>query len=100
MGAKGLPKGPGSDVYALGALLVFLFCRKPPVSGDSKCMVEATFRGDIDFDYAAMPDSIEHVALKALAKNPEDRYSKVAALRKDIQNFQLGFMTSAEPPKV
>ena len=37
-----------------------------------------------------MSRDLSAIAMKALAKNPQDRYQNVEALRKDIERFQEG----------
>ncbi|MCM8542934.1 MAG: protein kinase [Lentisphaeraceae bacterium] len=95
--AMGLEKGHASDIYSLGALLVFLYSHKPPVQGDEDEKILATVKGDLSVDWEFMPTSIQHIAQKALNYSPEDRYRSVKGLIQDIQKYRSGFMTSAEP---
>jgi serine/threonine protein kinase/DNA-directed RNA polymerase subunit RPC12/RpoP len=44
----------------------------------------------------SIPSSLAAVAMKALARDPDDRYPTVKALQRDIQAYQDGFATSAE----
>ena len=94
---KGIEKGPLSDIYSLGAVLVFMFCHRPPVKGDEDERILATVEGNLLFDLQCMPESIQHITLKALNTKPEERYQSVRALIQDIQKYRSGFMTSAEP---
>ena len=43
-----------------------------------------------------VPESLAAVAMKALAKAPEDRYQSVTDLQADIEAYQAGFATAAE----
>ena len=43
-----------------------------------------------------VPRELSAIAMKALAKNPRDRYPTVEALRKDIERFQEGRSVSAK----
>ena len=43
-----------------------------------------------------MPSELSAIAMKALAKNPQDRYPNVEALRQDIERFQEGRSVSAK----
>jgi serine/threonine protein kinase len=43
-----------------------------------------------------IPEALSLIAMKALALDPKDRYQTARELRKDIQAYQGGFITSAE----
>ena len=94
---KGHEKGPLSDIYSLGAVLVFMFCHRPPVKGDADEKILATVEGKLLFDLNNMPESIQHIVLKALERRPVKRYQNVLEMIQDIQKYRSGFMTSAEP---
>lgn len=94
---KGTEKGPLSDIYSLGAVLVFMFCHRPPVTGDEEEKILATVEGNLLFDLQNMPESIQHIVLKALKTKPAERYQTVQGMTQDIQKYRSGFMTSAEP---
>lgn len=74
-----------SDIYALGAVAYFMLTGHPVFESDKPLKVlfahvnepvlpPTQWRGDI-------PDDLEKVVLKCLAKRPADRYQDVAALR-------------------
>src|SRR5207247_8805843 len=44
----------------------------------------------------AVPDSLVHVVLKAMALRPDDRFATVKKLQADVAAYQSGFATSAE----
>jgi len=95
--SKGTEKGPLSDIYSLGAVLVYIFCHRSPVKGDEDEKILATVKGDLLFDLDNMPESIQHIVLKALKTEPAERYQNVQNLIKDIQKYRSGFLTSVEP---
>ncbi len=78
-----------SDVYNLGAVLYTILTGKPPVSGDNWPEIQQKIqRGDFPDPrnvQPAVPRSLEAVCLKAMALNPEDRYSTAKALAHDVE---------------
>jgi serine/threonine protein kinase len=76
--------GPAADVYALGAILYFMLTGRPPFHGESftdlliKVVHEPPtpprqFQPDI-------PDDLEALCLKCLAKSPQERFADANAL--------------------
>ena len=82
-----------TDVFGMGALLYRLLSGKPPFEFDN--LVEAArdyFRRapvGIDTD-ADVPSKLEAICLKCLSARPSDRYSSVAALRRDLERHLAG----------
>ncbi|MFG0252320.1 MAG: serine/threonine-protein kinase, partial [Phycisphaerales bacterium JB038] len=96
--------GVRSDVYSLGALLYELLVGRPPLNVKNRAVHEAvlvirdeeptrlgtinrTFRGDV-----------EVMALKALAKEPQERYDSAAALAADARRWLSDQPILARPP--
>jgi serine/threonine-protein kinase len=73
-----------TDVYALGALAYFLLCGRPPFSGDTPIAIgfahlhEAP-RRPIELR-ADIPPVVEAAILRALAKQPGDRFQSASEL--------------------
>jgi serine/threonine protein kinase len=112
--------GPGSDIYALGAILYnILTLAKPIDTSTIQGSLLATAQGDIHspFDYNfrgprqkqklrdrvlphtpnnEVPRSLAAVAMKALSLEIDDRYDDVTSMQADIEKYQNGFATSAE----
>jgi len=44
----------------------------------------------------AVPESLRSITMKALSREPKQRYQTVEELAKDIEAYQNGFVTSAE----
>ncbi|MGE8279401.1 MAG: protein kinase domain-containing protein [Stenotrophomonas sp.] len=87
-----------SDVYALGGLLYYLLCGRAPLElgGLALGAMVARIRDELPPAPAAqgvaalagssraLLDDLDAIALKALAKRPEDRYGSVDALLADV----------------
>lgn len=87
-----------TDIYGLGALFYFLIARKPPF--DFHNVSIATCVKLIGEDMPARPSAtgatpglpreliadLDAIALKALAKSPDDRYANVDGLLHDLDN--------------
>lgn len=86
--------GPATDVYALGGILAFLLTSKPPVSGDSLIelllnVVEKPASLPRDTD-KRIPEQLNEICRKCLAKKPEDRFSTASELGDALQAFAEG----------
>ena len=74
---------PRSDVYSVGVLLYHCLTGRPPFSGDVKILAQQHIRKDPTPPRALnkkISSQIEAVILKALAKDPKDRYSSAIAM--------------------
>jgi serine/threonine-protein kinase len=83
--------GPRSDVYSLGATLYCLLLGRPPVEGpDIGEVLRHVQRGEFarprQLDPSIDP-ALEAICLKAMATQPEDRYSSCRALAEDIERW-------------
>jgi eukaryotic-like serine/threonine-protein kinase len=86
--AKGEHVDARSDIYSTGCLLYELLVGRPPFVGDSPVSVAYQHvREDplppSQFD-PDVPPEIDAIVLKALAKNPENRYQSADEMRADI----------------
>ncbi len=91
-----------TDVYALGAILYALVTYKDPIENkDVKEMVRDTIDGRIvppklRSPEKLIPSAIEAVIKKAMAVNPDDRYSTAREVRDEVYAFIGGYATMAE----
>jgi len=79
------------DVYGLGALLYEMLVDRPPY--EAKTSIEVMNRV-LDEDppspaaaRSGVPDALDAICLKAMAKEAADRYPTAAALRSDLDRF-------------
>jgi serine/threonine protein kinase len=96
-----------SDVYSLGAILYEMLTLQPPIDkegGYTSVLMRVT-QGQIQppeersperLRAGKIPRELSAIALKALAKEPKDRYQTVEGLRQDIERFQEGRSVSAK----
>ncbi len=106
-----------SDIYALGGILYAILTLRPPVEGgDLEEILTKVKKGDITAMTSrssrsagpaalqpppsamekGIPEALQAVTMKALAREREHRYETVEALISDIEAYQHGFATSAE----
>lgn len=85
-----------SDVFLLGAMLYHLLAHRPPyVSGDRNETLALATAGVFPSPRkiageAAVPLELERIVLRAMEKEPADRYPSVAALKEDVVRFMRG----------
>jgi serine/threonine protein kinase len=102
-----------SDVYALGAILYELLTLQPPIDkeGGYLAILMRVMQGEImppeqrvrqpgepgRVSARSMPKELAAIAMKAMARQPADRYPRVEALRRDVERFMEGRSVSAKP---
>ncbi|WP_432995892.1 Stk1 family PASTA domain-containing Ser/Thr kinase [Dactylosporangium sp. CA-233914] len=99
--ARGEPVDARSDVYATGCVLFELVCGHPPFVGDNPVSVAYQHvredpRPPSSSNRDVTPD-IDAVVLKALAKNPLNRYQSAGEMRADVMRAAAGRPVSAPP---
>jgi serine/threonine protein kinase len=96
-----------SDIYSMGAILYEMLTLQPPIdkTGGFWPIILRVSQGQIEPPEKKAPEraragkipvDLAAVAMKALAKNKEDRYQTIEALRKDIERFMEGRSVSAK----
>jgi serine/threonine protein kinase len=100
--ARGETVDARSDVYSLGCVLYEVLTGEPPFVGDSPVAVAYQHvREDPLPPSERNPDlspELDAVVLKALAKNPDNRYQTAADMRTDLIRVHSG--EAPEAPKV
>jgi hypothetical protein len=93
-----------TDVYSLGATLYELLTLRPAVNGVSKqeILQQLAFEEPVaprSLD-KSVPAELETVTLKALAKNPGERYATAQELADDLRRWLDDRPTLARPPSM
>lgn len=88
------------DIYSLGAVAYYLLTGRPPFEGEKPMrvllahahdavVVPSRIRSDI-------PDDLEQVVMRCLAKQPEDRYQNIASLGQALADCEAAADWSRE----
>src|ERR1700758_2764690 len=100
--ARGEPVDARSDVYSLGCVLYEILTGEPPFTGDSPVAVAYQHvredPGPPSKRHAGISADLAAGGLKALAKNPDNRYQTAAEMRADLVRAHNG--ETPEAPKV
>ena len=92
--ARGEPVDVRCDIYSVGCLLYELLVGRPPFTGDSPVSIVFQHVSEApDPPSAARCDvsaDIDAITLKALAKDPVDRYQTALEMKADIENVLCG----------
>ncbi len=98
--ARGAPVDQTSDLYSTGIVLFELLTGEVPFTGDSP--VEIAMKHLAETPPAPseirpdVPDDLDLVVLRALAKEPADRYQSAAAMDADLETVARGGRVAAE----
>lgn len=83
-----------ADLYATGVLAYRLLCGHLPFIADDVCTIIHKQIAEMPEPPAAVntlvPQMLSEVVLKALEKEPENRYQSALGLRKDLEKIQAG----------
>jgi serine/threonine-protein kinase len=100
--ARGDSVDARSDVYSLGCVLYEILTGEPPFTGDSPVAVAYQHVREDPVPpskrHEGISPDLDAVVLKALAKNPDNRYQTAAEMRADLVRVHNG--ETPEAPKV
>jgi len=102
--ARGETVDNRSDVYAAGCLLYELLVGEPPFKGDSPVSVAYQHVRELpvrpsSLDGVITPE-MDAITLKALEKDPDNRYQSAKEMRDDIARLLGGLQPTAQLPVV
>jgi beta-lactam-binding protein with PASTA domain len=98
--ARGAPVDQTSDLYSTGIVLFELLTGQVPFTGDSPVEIAMKHLAEIPPAPSEIrpdvPDDLDLVVLRALAKEPADRYQSAAAMDADLETVARGGRVAAE----
>src|SRR6185295_7307722 len=101
--AGGMPIDGRSDIYSLGAIMYELFCGQPMFRGRSfgeyvrKHLTEMPVRPKNTTGGASLDERLEAIILRALEKDPNQRFQHIIELRDSLLHV-LGGLETMPPP--
>jgi eukaryotic-like serine/threonine-protein kinase len=98
--ARGAPVTASSDLYSVGIVLYEMLTGKVPFTGDSAIEIAMKHLNDAPKPPSKIrpeiPDELDQVVLRALAKGPEDRYQSAEEFSEDLHRVEAGLPLAPE----
>src|SRR6204780_4770064 len=102
--ARGERVDARSDLYSVGCLLYELLTGRPPFTGDSPVAIAYQHVRENPIPPSRvdpeLPGWADPIVLRAMAKDPADRYQSAGEMRNDIQRAASGMPVSAPPTRL
>lgn len=88
-----------ADVWALGAILYYLLCGRPPFEGSSAAEILRRVAAERPVPPRkrdpAIPKALQSMCMKAMAPEPEDRYRSAHEMAEDVDRYLDGLQVTA-----
>jgi eukaryotic-like serine/threonine-protein kinase len=98
--ARGSPVDQRSDVYSVGIVLYEMLTGTVPFTGETPLEIAMKHLSEVPVPPSELredvPDDLDLVVLRALAKDPEDRYQTAEEMNDDLARIQRGLSVSSE----
>jgi serine/threonine-protein kinase len=98
--AKGTAVDHRSDIYSVGVVLYELVTGKVPFTGDTAVEIAMRHLSSVPEPPSAVradvPPDLDLVILRALAKDPDDRFQSAAEMDAELERVSRGLPVSAE----
>jgi eukaryotic-like serine/threonine-protein kinase len=98
--ARGAPVTAASDLYSLGIVLYEMLTGQVPYSGDTAIEIAMKHLNETPKPPSThrpeVTRELDQVVLRALAKEPEDRYQSADELQEDLDRVEAGLPLSPE----
>src|SRR5207248_10334357 len=98
--ARGSPVDQRSDVYSVGIVLYEMLTGTVPFTGDTPLEIAMKHLSEVPVPPSELrddvPDDLDLVVLRALAKDPEDRYQTAEEMNADLARIQRRLSVSSE----
>jgi serine/threonine-protein kinase len=98
--AKGAPVTPASDIYSVGIVLYEMLTGSVPFTGDTPLEIAMKHLSTTPLPPSEIrhdvPHELDSIVLRALAKNPEDRYQSADEMDVDLARASHGQAVAPE----
>jgi eukaryotic-like serine/threonine-protein kinase len=98
--ARGAPVTASSDLYSIGIVLYEMLTGKVPFTGDSAIEIAMKHLNELPKPPSKIrpeiPEELDQVVLRALAKAPEDRYQTAEEFAEDLHRVEAGLPLAPE----
>src|SRR3954470_11521186 len=98
--AKGAPVTPASDIYSVGIVLYEMLTGLVPFTGDTPLEIAMKHLSTTPLPPSEarpdVPHELDSIVLRALAKNPEDRYQSAEEMDVDLARVARGQAVAPE----
>ena len=99
--AQGNPVDARSDVYSLGCVLHEALTGDAPFSGDTPLAIAYKHVREMPERASAVnsdvPEALDAIVMKAMSKNPDNRYANANEMAEDLDRFLAGKRVEATP---